>query len=193
MSFFLFHVTELTSLQSILQDGELKSYSLIKKSNLQITQKNDILSNSQGSGLYTSNKCVYFSCTDKIFDKRILGGVILYFDSKLLNNRVFYTAQRHIISPHTNKKQAKKYPPYYKNINKVLQALYTKSLLLPNGNAFQVFQLIAVLNKAKINKYIIAIEFTRQFKTEKEKKMVKNCIEYIKKHLPNVEIRSVGQ
>ena len=82
--------------KKILEDDYLKSYSLVKST--KVDNKNNYLGNSQGSGLYTKNKFVYFSCTDRLFDERILGGVILYFEPKLLSNRIFYTANQHIIN-----------------------------------------------------------------------------------------------
>jgi hypothetical protein len=101
---FLFHVTELNSLLSILEDDYLKSYSLVKaKVDKNNFSKKHLEYGSQGSGLYTKNKFVYFSCTDKLFDERISGPVVLYFDPKLLANRVFYTAAEHIIDPQNNK------------------------------------------------------------------------------------------
>ena len=179
---FLFHVTELDSLKSILEDDYLKSYSLVKST--KVDNKNNYLGNSQGSGLYTKNKFVYFSCTDRLFDERILGGVILYFEPKLLSNRIFYTANQHITDPQNNKQQAKKYPAHYKNIDKVLSSLYKNSLKLPDGKALQIFQLIAILHKVQFSKYIVAIEFRRL----KDKKKIKTIETYIKKYLPNVKI-----
>ena len=180
---FLFHTTELNSLKSILEDDYLKSYSLVKLKKVD-KKNNNYLENSQGSSLYTKNKFVFFSCTDKLFDERVLGGAILYFDPKLLVNRVFYTSNQHIIDPQNNKQQAKKYPAHYKNIDKILSLLYKNSLKLPDGMAFQVFQLIAVLHKVQFSKYIIAIEFRRL----KDKKDIKTIETYIKKYLPNVKI-----
>ena len=179
---FLFHVTELDSLLSILEDDYLKSYSLVNAKDT--FSKKCLRYNSQGSGLYTKNKFVFFSCTDRLFDERVLGSVILYFDPKLLSNRIFYTANQHITDPQNNKQQAKKYPAYYKNIDKVLYSLYKKSLRLPDDMAFQVFQLIAVLHKVQFRKYIIAIEFRRL----KDTKKIKTIETYIKKYLPNVKI-----
>ena len=183
---FLFHVTELDNLKSILEDDYLKSYSLVKaKVDKNNFSKKHLEYSSQGSGLYTKNKFVYFSCTDKLFDERISGPVVLYFDPKLLANRVFYTAAEHIIDPQNNKEQATKYPAHYENIDKVLYSLYKKSLRLPGGKALQVFQLIAILHKVKFSKYVIAIEF-KHLKNEKKIKTIKN---YIKKYLPNVKIK----
>jgi hypothetical protein len=180
MSFYLFHVTELDSLESILKDDYLQSYSLVKLKN----NSKKYLENSEGYTLYTKNKFVYFSCTNKLFDERILGSVVLYFDPKLLSNRVFYTASQHIIDPQNNKEQATKYPAHYKNIDKVLFLLYKNSLKLSNDMAFQIFQLIAVLHKVQFSKYILAIEFRRL----KDKKKIKTIEEFIKKYLPNVKI-----
>ena len=75
---YLIHNTNVSSLKSILKDGELKSYSLLKKINK--TPKY-----SEGDGLYTENNFVYFSCTDRLFDTKIYGNVTLYFNSKLLS------------------------------------------------------------------------------------------------------------
>jgi hypothetical protein len=183
---FLFHVTELNSLKSILEDDYLKSYSLVKLKNT--FSKKHLENSSQGSGLYTKNKFVYFSCTDRLFDKRVLGPVVLYFDPKLLSNRVFYIAAEHIIDPQNNKEQATKYPAHYKNIDKVLSSLYKNSLQLPDGRSLQVFQLIAILNKVQFSKYIIAIEIRQLSRRIKNKKEIKAIENIIKKYLPNVKI-----
>ena len=122
-----------------------------------------------------------------MFDDRALGCIVLYFDTKLLSNRVFYTAPKHTTTPHIDT-HSKKYPPHTKDINKILHKLYINSLLLEGGEAFQVFQQIAVLHKAQIDKFLVAVEFKRLPKNNKEKKMIKECITYIKKHLSNVQI-----
>jgi hypothetical protein len=82
---YLFHVATINALKSILNDGYLKSYSLLKKSNK--TPKDG-----WGNGLYTVNNFIFFSCCDKLFDDKIIGNVILYFNSKFLYNRSFYVS-----------------------------------------------------------------------------------------------------
>ena len=66
---YLFHITNIESLKSILKSDYIKSYSLLKKSNK--TPKDG-----HGLGLYTENNFVFFSCCDKLFDNKILGHVI---------------------------------------------------------------------------------------------------------------------
>ena len=85
---FLVHNTDISALKSILKDGYIKSYSLLKKSKRTFTS-------GYGDGLYTENKFVYFSCVNKLFDKRIYSEITLYFDSKLLFNKSFYVANLH--------------------------------------------------------------------------------------------------
>ena len=86
---YIFHNTNITQLNSILKDGYLKSYSLIKKKP----------KNGEGYGLYTKNNFVYFSCTDKLFDKNIISFVTMYFNSKLLFNKSFYVSTQHSTKP----------------------------------------------------------------------------------------------
>ena len=66
---YLFHITNIDSLKLILKNEYLKSYSLLKKLNK--TQKDG-----WGSGLYTENNFIFFSCCDKIFDNNIIGHII---------------------------------------------------------------------------------------------------------------------
>ena len=39
------------------------------------------ISPNEGDCLYTKNNFVYFTCTDKLFDKKTYGNIVLYFDS----------------------------------------------------------------------------------------------------------------
>lgn len=90
---YLFHNTNISSLKLIIKYGFLKSYSILKK-------LNKVPKDTLGSGLYTENNFVYFSCVDKLFDENMHGNVILYFNSKLLYNRSFYVSN--IWSPYPN-------------------------------------------------------------------------------------------
>ncbi len=40
-------------------------------------------------------KFIYFSCIDKLNTRKIYGECILFFDSKLLYNRIFYISTVH--------------------------------------------------------------------------------------------------
>jgi hypothetical protein len=185
---YLIHNTSTSLLKSILKDGELKSYSLLKKINK--TPKY-----SEGDGLYTENKFVYFSCTNKLFDKKILSDVTLYFNSKLLFNKSFYVSTMHSPEPDnlgewliTNEDGTKykvykrKYNRYYTKYNTVLKKLYDSSVSQLNGEAFQVFQQVAVRNKVKLNE-LVAIQFNN------DKLVTDNIINYITKHYPYVKIK----
>lgn len=183
---YLIHNTNVSSLKSILKDGELKSYSLLKKINK--TPKDG-----EGGGLYTENNFVYFSCTDKLFDKKILSSITLYFNSKLLFNKSFYVSTTHSPEPDylgewtvkkedgtINKYYKRKYDRYYTKYNTVLKKLYDLSVSRLNGDAFQVFQQIAVRNKVKLNE-LVAIQFNN---------MPDSIINYITKHYPDVKIKN---
>jgi hypothetical protein len=146
---YLIHNTNLSSLKSILKDGYLKSYSLLKKEGYNVSKIE-----SEGSGLYTENHFVYFSCVDKLFRDNISAQIILYFNSKLLFNRNFYVANLH--SPYPDylgewksgdeKKYKRKYNRHYKKYNTILKNLF-KNSINTNKKYFQVFQQIAILNK----------------------------------------------
>ena len=52
-----------------------------------------------GDGVYNESNYIYFSCCKKLFDSKIMGNVVLYFDSKLLFNRKFFIANFYTSSP----------------------------------------------------------------------------------------------
>ena len=179
---YLFHVATINALKSILKDGYLKSYSLLKKSNK--TPKD-----SYGYTLYTENNFVFFSCCDKLFDNKIIGHVILYFNSKLLYNRCFYVST--VWSPYPdyldewysggkdNKKKEykRKYNRYFLKYDNVLKKLYNHST--SEIKYFQ-FKQVAVRNKVNL-KELVAIEFSESFKNDK-------ILNYISKNYPNIKI-----
>ena len=184
---FLFHNTDISGLKSILKDGYIKSYSLLKKSNKPFTS-------GYGDGLYTENKFVYFNCVNKLFDKKIYSEITLYFDSKLLFNKSFYVANLHTFTPNKlyewwskDKKGNKikmykrKYNKYYKEYNSLLKKLYKKSISISN-KYFQVFQQIAIKNKVNLDE-LVAIEF-------KKNRIIPNNIKnYISKYYPNIIVK----
>ena len=180
---YIFHNTNITQLKSILKDGYLKTYSLLKKK-----PQND-----EGNGLYNKNNFVYFSCTDKLFDKNIMSYVTLYFNSKLLYNKSFYVSTQHSPEPNNltewyvknNSKKIKmykrKYNKYYKEYNSLLKKLYKKSISISN-KYFQVFQQIAIKNKVNLDE-LVAIEF-------KKNRIIPNNIKnYISKYYPNIIVK----
>jgi hypothetical protein len=187
---FLVHNTDISGLKSILKDGYIKSYSLLKKSKKPFTS-------GHGDGLYTENKFVYFSYVDKLFDKRIYSEITLYFDSKLLFNKSFYVANLHTSTPNKlyewwNKDEKgnkikmykRKYNKYYTKYNTVLQKLYEYSIsLLPHGRAFESFQQIAIRNKINLDN-LVGIKFKKNIVSD-------NVINYIKKYYPNVIIKII--
>lgn len=182
---YLIHNTTTDALKSILKDGYLKSFSLLEeppKSN-------------EGEGIYNENKFVYFSCTDRLFDNRIISKITMYFDAKLLFNNSFYVANMHSASPenlaewyYTNdegkkvKQYKRKYNKYYTKYNSVLKKLYNHSISLLNGRAFQIFQQVAIKNKINLNE-LVGIEFKHKSKTDNI------IINYITKYYPNIIIK----
>jgi hypothetical protein len=178
---YLIHNTDITSLKSILKDSCLKSLSLQRKTN-----KNAQLG--EGYGIYSENNFVYFSCTNKLFDNKVSAVITLYFNSKLLFNKSFYIANLHSSTPQrlvtdSNKTNKKKYNKNYTKYNSVLTKLYNYSISqLKNGEAFQVFQQIAVRNKVNLDK-LVAIHFhNKSFATE-------SIIKYITKFYPTIIIK----
>ena len=105
---YIFHNTDIVSLMNILKDGYIKSYSLLKKEG-----KTDI--HGEGSGIYTENKFIYFSCIDK-----------------LLFNKSFYVSNLHSSTPNILsewfvkkiKMYKRKYNKNYPKYNLVLKKLF---------------------------------------------------------------------
>jgi len=170
---YLIHITETKYLESILKDGELKSNKLT----------NNI---SSGDSIYYNlNKFIYFSTTDKLFDKKVYGDIILYFTSDLLYNRKFYVSTMWSDAPNyldeSKGEYKRKYPRYYKEYDQVLSKLYKKSInKLPNGKSFQVFQQVAIENKVNIKDKLIGIKF--------KIKPTDKIIKYINIHYPMCKI-----
>lgn len=169
---YLFHVTRSKHLKNIISDGKLKSSNMT-----------GIID--QGTGLYDKNKYVYFSCIDNLYSKLpIYGEVALFFDSKLLYNRNFFVSTVHSPFPEINttwnkKKDYKKiYKKYYKRTNTVLEKLFKNAVNKLNGEAFQIFQQIAIRNACDL-KYLRMIKFIN-------KKPSKKMISIIKKKYPDV-------
>jgi hypothetical protein len=184
---YLIHNTNISALKSILKDGYLKSYSLLKKKP----------TDNEGEGLYTENNFVYFSCTDKLPDNKIHSSITMYFNSKLLFNKTFYVSTMHSYEPdklgewhdiddngQKKKMYKRKYNRYYTKYNTVLKKLYDFSISLLNGKAFQVFQQVAVRNKVNLDE-LVAIEFN-------DKSLITDSIKnYINKYYPNVIILNI--
>ena len=181
---YLIHNTSLLALNSILKDRELKSLSLLKKENKNFLR----YAPNEGDGIYTKNNFVYFSCTDKLYDKNIIGEVTMYFNSKLLFKKSFYLSTMHSSDPESLHDDSemhykRKYNRYYNEYNIVLKKLYNHSISrLKNGKAFQIFQQIAVRNKVNLNE-LVAIEFNNNILA------TDSIIKYITKMFPNVEIK----
>lgn len=121
----------------------------------------------EGSGIYTSNPFVFMGTTPNMPDNKLFGEVFIYLDPSILYNRVFFINNEHVSDP---EKSGKKYKRYNKNINKILNDTYKKSLKLPDRKAFQIFQQIAIKNKINIAKYILAIYYPRENKIDFFKK-----------------------
>jgi len=175
---YLVHTTELKYIKNILEDGELKS--------------NKLTTNIEwGDGVYNNdiNNFVYFVTTEKLFDKKILGSVILYLNSDLIYNRTFYVSTTWSNTPdnlgewYSNKRfqYKRKYSRYYDKYNQILSKLYNYSInVLPNGKGFQVFQQVAIKNKVNIKDKLIGIQF--------QSKPSDKLIQYIQTNYPNVKI-----
>ena len=167
---YLTHDTTLTCLKLILKDGYLKSNKLTKK-----------LNNGE-SQYYDNNPFVYFSTTTELFDNTIFGNITLYFNSKLLYNRIFYVAN--FWTPIPDKLEVikredgvifyrRKYNKYYQYYDKILLELYK------NGY-FGTGQQVAINNKVNLNN-LIGIHFNF---IEPNKAL----INYINKNFPIVKI-----
>jgi len=172
----LIHNTELSSLESIVREKRLTASYLNGNLN-------------EGYGIYKSvdQKFVFFSVIDQYESKyKVSGDVVLYFDPKLLWNRSYYISTLHNPSPDILEKwnegrdYKKKYKQYYKYTNKVLTKLFKNSISkLPNGEAFQVFQQIAIKNKCDL-KYLNKIKFMYQKPSKTLIKLIKNVSPEIK-------------
>ena len=84
----------------------------------------------RGAGiLYPPNeqKCIFFNVIDSL-QKRLLTNTLLYFDSKLLNNRSFYVSGGLISEPHYIKPLNENKKPYNrkKNFAYKIQTTYKK-------------------------------------------------------------------
>ncbi len=162
---YLFHNTTYGFINQILHDGYLYSSSLT--GNI-----------SEGEAIYhpRHNKFVYFLVTDKIDNENIIGRLVMFFDTKLLENRTYYVDNQHTSHP------TKKYPQYYPNTKKVLTKLHNDSVL-EHSKYFQVCQQIAVMNKASL-KHLVAIKF-------KTKPPSPSILKILKSKYPHVKIIGV--
>jgi len=156
----------MVSLKKILKDGYLKSSYLLSKEGFK---------NKVGEGIHPKNKYVYFSCSNRLFDKRIIGKITLFFKSDLLKSKKFYISTFHTASPNLEKLiKTDKY-------NNILKGLYKQSIKrLLNGKSYQVFQQIAIKNKLNLKK-LIAIKFN--------KKPSNSLLNYINKNYPEIIIK----
>ena len=181
---YLIHNTTSDSLKNILQDGYLKSYSLLKK-------EDPNAETNEGGERYIENKFIFFSCVDKLFNYKINRKIILYFNSKLLFNRTFYVTTYHTERPDElkgpTKSYERKYSRYYKKYNDVLKKLFNYSINLPGitsyfPDAFIAQQQIAISNKVSL-KELVGIEF------KDKNDATQDIVKYINKYYPNVEIK----
>ncbi len=181
---FLFHATDLENLLNILNDTELKSNKLTKIVNY-------------GDQLYDTNGYVYFGTCPELFNKKISGSCVLYFNSDLLYNRKFYLCTHWTSHPNEifeNKpenKYGREYPRYFDKINVVLKKLYKNSTDKPvKASAFKVFQQVAIKNKCNIKNNLVAIciKKTNKFLSLKLINKIKKIIN--DKYL-NVEIKFI--
>jgi hypothetical protein len=124
---YLFHNTTLDLLETILSENYIKSLGILINEG-----KTNIIS--EGDGVYTTNKFIYFGCIEKLFAKEIFAKVILYFDPKIsLANRKFFVSTVHSSTPdnlmESNNDYKRGYKRGYKNYNSVLKN-YMRILLI---------------------------------------------------------------
>lgn len=147
---FIFHITTSEGLMGILKDGEIKSSALTGTLN-------------EGSGIYKKSNWVYFSTTDKLFDRNANSSIILFLDSKALKNRNFYVYQGFVGDPKKTKLIKKNNP----DIDKILYELYKNSIKPGYEPYFRVFQQIAVQKRLKLGKFLRGVMITRPGKYSK--------------------------
>jgi len=181
---FLVHETTSQSLKNILNENCIKSLNLLEPKYI-----------NQGDGVYKNNKFVYFTTTDKLFDKKYIGHILIYINSDILYNRAFYVSTCHSNCPdklyeetiNNIKHYKRKYNRYTKNYNEILQKLYKHSTNILNGKAYNAFQQVAIKNKINIANYIIGI-YISEYKKNTE---IDKLIYYIEKNYPNILIKIV--
>jgi hypothetical protein len=192
---YIVHETDIPQLKSILKDGYIKSYNILKNQN----QNKNTKIKGQGEGIYIKNDFVYFICTENLFDKNLFGHVRLFFNSSLIKNKTFYVSTMHSPDPDyliesvitkpdgtIYKEYKRKYEKNYRLYNNVLKKLYQNSMSkLKNGSAFSAFQQIALKNKINLNE-LVGIYFNSDI--ESNQKLIK----YIKKYYSKIIINCNG-
>jgi hypothetical protein len=146
----------------------------------------------EGSGIYDTTPFVYFSTTNKLFDKDVSSRITLYFNSKLLYNKSFYVSTVLSADPTKlaewkselnvkSKEYKRKYKKNYSHYDKILLKLYKNSITkIPGGKAFQVFQQIAINNKVNLDN-LVGIQFNYEAPTQ-------SILGFINKNYPHVKI-----
>jgi hypothetical protein len=183
---YLIHNTRLEYLESILNDGELKSAA--KTGNI-----------SEGDGIYEPHKqhFVFFSTTPNLFDPNVFARVTLYFTLPH-RKRTMYIANLHSGNPAALSEWRSKGGISYKrkipaNVSdverqKTLMNLYKYSVSQLKGKAFFVFQQVAIKNNFSL-KNLVAISFNTP---DNYIKRVHKLIEKIKTKYPNVQIKIIS-
>tara|TARA_Y200000002_G_scaffold370337_1_gene365686 strand:+ start:609 stop:1199 length:591 start_codon:yes stop_codon:yes gene_type:complete len=184
---YLIHETSEDSLKKILEEGQLKAAYLIENTE-------DLWCHGAGI-LYPSNeqKCIFFNVIDSL-QKRLLSSTLLYFDSKLLNNRSFYVSGGLICAPdyikpfNENKKSYNrkknfhiKYKQHTKNIDIILRNLLDYSYAC-SKDIFLIYQQIAIKQHCNLN-YLKKIRFTGNDSVHKETKAL---IRFLHKSYPHL-------
>jgi hypothetical protein len=163
---YLIHETSVGSLRNILEEGQLKAAYLIKDTE-------DLLSAGYGLYPYKEQKCIFFNVIDSL-QKRLQPSTLLYFDSKLLNNRSFYVSGGLISAPdqikpfNKNKSFHVKYKQHTKNIDIILKNLLDYSYACSKV-IFLNFQQIAIKHHCNMN-YLKKIRFSGYNYVHKETK-----------------------
>ena len=154
---YLFHQTNLESLELILKQDKLKAAYLTNRLG-------------DGDGVYPAKKqkFVFFGVIDKLdskYEEQLYASVTLFFNYKLLWNRTYYVSDIWTYSPNkliksknNTKMYPEKYKQYYKSTKKVLTKLFKHSVNIYNGKSFYVFQQVAILKQCDL-KYLEKIKF----------------------------------
>jgi hypothetical protein len=164
---YLVHETTSQSLKKILNENCIKSLNLLEPKYI-----------NQGDGVYKNNKFVYFTTTDKLFDKKYIGHILIYINSDILYNRAFFVSTHHSKYPdklyektiNNIKHYKRKYNRYTKNYNEILKKLYKYSTNF--GKAYNVFQQVAIKNKINIANYIIGIYISEYINDKETDKLI---------------------
>lgn len=142
----------------------------------------------EGSGIYKKSPYVYFTtCKNVPSDLHNMGvgggGVVLVFDSKILQPKKFCTTLWHAVGI---SEASTCYPKNYNKTDEVLEKLYKYSISrLSKPYVWQVFQQVLIRGKASL-KYLKHIYIG--YKTLSDKKYMSKISKYLSKYYPEVKL-----